>query len=267
MKFPQLGFGTFRLQDDVAFQSVKYALESGYRHIDTAQIYENESEVGHAIAESHIDRSSLFITTKVWNDNLAEDKFIDSVKLSLSKLRMDYVDLLLIHWPAPVQGTTLEQALINLNEAKQIGLARNIGVSNFNISQLKQALLVLPKGSLFTNQIEIHPYLQNNKVVDFCKANNIGVTAYMPFAVGKVLEDKTVNELAKRHQCTAPEVVIAWLKQRDIAAIPSSTKQHNMVTNMKGLQLLLDQDDMNKLAALDCNDRQASPDFSPKWDE
>jgi diketogulonate reductase-like aldo/keto reductase len=266
MKLHPLGFGTFRLQDEIALQSVKYALESGYRHIDTAQVYENEGDVGRAIVESNIARSEVFITTKVWNDNLSEDKFIDSVRLSLSKLKTDYVDLLLIHWPAPPEGISLEQALVSLYKAKQLGLAKNIGVSNFNIAQLKQALSVLPTGSIFTNQIEIHPYLQNHKVVDFCKTHNIGVTAYMPFAVGKVLVDKKINDIAKKHVCEPSEIVIAWLKQRNLAAIPSSTKKKNMLSNMKGLQISLDQEDMNELTSLDCNDRQASPNFSPIWD-
>jgi 2,5-diketo-D-gluconate reductase B len=261
-----VGFGTFRLTGAVAFDSVQQALEVGYRHIDTAQAYNNESDVGRAIDESVVSRNDVFITTKVWNDNLSDELFLDSVKESLVKLKTDYVDLLLIHWPAPPSGTTLEQSVLNLHKAKSMGLARNIGVSNFTIAQVKQALLLLPEGSLLTNQIEVHPYLQNKELVAFCQENNVLVTAYMPFAVGKVLSDKTIVAIAKEHDCSSAEVVIAWLKQQHIATIPSSTKKHNMELNRRGLNVSLTPSEMEKIAELNSNDRLANPDFSPAWD-
>ena len=266
MSIPQMGFGTFRLQEDVAYRSIKQALACGYRHIDTAQAYENEAVVGQAIVDSKVNRRDLFLTTKVWNDNLNNDKFINSVEQSLNKLRTSYVDLLLIHWPAPPQGCSLEQAITNLQMAKSLGLARNIGVSNFNIAQLKQALSVLDKGELLTNQIEVHPYLQNQKVRHFCQQHNIKVTAYMPFAVGKVLKDNTINDIANKYKRSPAEIVIAWLNQLGMATIPSSTNCQNMLTNLEGLDVVLDGEDMINIAALDCNDRQANPDFSPIWD-
>ena len=266
MKLPQLGFGTFRLVEDIAYQSVLQALNCGYRHIDTAQIYGNETEVGNAIIDSKVDREEIFLTTKVWHENLANKDFIVSVEQSLNKLQINYVDLLLIHWPTPPNGTSLAQAITSLKQAKTLGLTKNIGVSNFNIAQLELALSVLPEGELLTNQIEVHPYLQNRKVVNFCQQHQIKVTAYMPFAVGKTLKDKTICNIAEKHQCSSAEVIISWLNQQNIATIPSSTKSQNMLTNLNGLKLVLDEKDMAAIAELDCNDRQASPDFSPAWD-
>lgn len=266
MKIPQIGFGTFRLEGDIAYQSVSLALKNGYQHIDTAQIYGNETEVGQAIADSGIAREELYITTKVWNDKLSSDSFIASVKESLKKLKTDYVDLLLIHWPAFPNGVSLEQAVQNLYEAKKLGLTKAIGVSNFNIEQLKQTLEVLPADQLLTNQIEVHPYLQNHKVRKFCEQHDILVTAYMPFAVGKVLSDEIIINISEKHNVTPAEVIIAWVKQLDMVTIPSSTKEKNMVVNLKGLALTLDAEDLAKIAELDCNERIAAPDFSPNWD-
>jgi len=266
MTLPQIGFGTFRLEGDVAYQSVSKALAAGYTHIDTAQIYGNEAEVGHAIADSGKQRENLYITTKVWNDKLGAEHFIASVKESLTKLQTEYVDLLLIHWPAFPDGVTLEQAINNLYEAKKQGLTKAIGVSNFNIEQLKQTLAVLPKGELLTNQIEVHPYLQNEKVRKFCDQNEILVTAYMPFAVGKVLKDEAIIGIADKYKVSPAEVIVAWVQQLNMVTIPSSTKQQNMEINLKGLALTLDDADLAAIEKLEANERIATPDFAPEWD-
>lgn len=263
---PKLGFGTFRLQDEVAYQSVLTAIEEGFRHIDTAQIYGNEEAVGRAIKDSGVARGELFITTKVWNDKLNKTDFINSVKESLTKLQLDHVDLLLIHWPSPANGESMDEYLTELQSAKELGLTNEIGVSNFTIAQMEEALSILPKGSLFTNQVEVHPYLTNQKVRDFCAQNDILVTGYMPFAVGKVLKDPTIKAIADKHQVSTAEVVIAWELAHDMVTIPSSTKRENMATNLKALSLSLSQDEINQIDALSCGDRQANPDFAPRWD-
>jgi 2,5-diketo-D-gluconate reductase B len=261
-----MGMGTFRLQDQVAYDSVKMALEEGYRHIDTAQIYGNEAEVGQAIVDSDISRDELFITTKVWFEAFSEDKFIDSVKDSLTKLKTDYVDLLLIHWPSPKDEVDMAVYLSELKKSKEMGFAREIGISNFTIAQTQQTLDILGEGEIFTNQIEVHPYLQNDKLVGFCQANKITVTGYMPFAYGKVLADETLKVIAEKHQISTAQLVIQWLAQRDIVTIPSSTKRHNLASNFKETGIRLSDDEMTKIAGLDCNDRQANPDFAPEWD-
>ncbi|MFT6404230.1 MAG: 2,5-diketo-D-gluconate reductase B [Marinomonas primoryensis] len=261
-----LGMGTFRLQDQVAYDSVKMALEEGYRHIDTAQIYGNEAEVGQAIADSNTPRDELFITTKVWFEAFSEDKFIDSVKESLTKLKTDYVDLLLIHWPSPQDEVDMALYLNELKKSKEMGFAREIGVSNFTIAQTQQALDILGEDELFTNQIEVHPYLQNDKLVCFCQANGIQVTGYMPFAYGKVLANETLKTIAEKHEVSTAQLVIQWLAQRDIVTIPSSTKRKNLASNFEKVSIILSDADMKRIAELDCNDRQANPDFAPEWD-
>lgn len=264
---PALGMGTFRLQDDVAYQSVKLALQLGYRHIDTAQIYGNEAEVGRAIKDSGVPRDELFITTKVWNDKLNADGFIPSVKESLSKLGLDQVDLLLIHWPAPQPQVAMAEYLTELKKAKAQGLTKHIGVSNFTVALLTEALQTLSASEIFTNQVEVHPYLTNETLRRFCNEQGVHVTGYMPFAVGKVLQDDSVIAIARQYQRSPAEVVIAWELAHGLATIPSSTKEANLRANLNALSLTLSPEHIKQLDALNRNDRQANPDFSPQWDE
>ncbi|QOL25808.1 2,5-didehydrogluconate reductase DkgB [Thalassotalea sp. LPB0316] len=266
MKIPAMGFGTFRLEGDVAYQSVLTALRAGYRHIDTAQIYGNEVEVGKAIADSGIARSEIFLTTKVWNDNLSQEKFVTSVKTSLNKLASDYVDLLLIHWPAPPKGTSLLDATQSLVKAKEQGLTRAIGVSNFTIAQLEAIKPALTDTPLLTNQVEVHPYLTNLKLRAYCQQHNITVTGYMPFAVGKVLKDPVVTSIAKAHNCTPAQAIIAWTQANHLITIPSSTKAKNIEANLAGLSIKLTSTQLAAIDQLNCNERIATPDFSPEWD-
>ena len=265
-EMPILGMGTFRLEGDVAYNSVKMALELGYRHIDTAQIYGNETQVGKAIADSGIERSELFITTKVWNAHLNENSFLDSVRESLDKLQTDYVDLLLIHWPSPENNELMDEYLNELINAKNQKLAKHIGVSNFTINLLEQALKILPASEIFTNQVEVHPYLTNEKLRSYCDSKNIHVTGYMPFAVGKVLKDNIIIEIANSKGVTPAEVVIAWSIANSLSTIPSSTKRANLLTNLAGESLMLSPDEVIAINQLNSNDRQASPEFSPEWD-
>jgi len=163
MRIPQFGLGTFRLKDQAVIDSVKTALEVGYRAIDTAQVYENEAAVGQAIAESGVARQDLFLTTKIWVDHFAEDKFIPSLKDSLKKLRTDAVDLTLIHWPAPALGVSIPSVMQLLLEAKQQGLTKQIGISNFNIALTQQAIDSIGVEHIATNQIELSPYFAHVK--------------------------------------------------------------------------------------------------------
>lgn len=266
-EMPALGMGTFRLEGKTAYNAVKMALETGFRHIDTAQIYNNEEQVGQAIADSGLPRNSLFVTTKVWNSHLNQASFIDSVKESLKKLQSGYVDLLLIHWPAPENGEPMAEYLAELMKAKQLGLAKHIGVSNFTVAQLKEALELLPVGEIYTNQIEVHPYLTNTVVREFCAEHGIHVTGYMPFAVGKVLKDETIRSIAEKYGRHPAEVVIAWELANGLSTIPSSTKRENLLINLQGQSLTLTSEDIARINALDCGDRQANPEFSPKWDQ
>ncbi|WP_067215412.1 2,5-didehydrogluconate reductase DkgB [Marinomonas gallaica] len=267
MKMPNLGMGTFRLEGDEGYHSVKMALEEGFRHIDTAQMYGNEAEVGRAIADSGIPRDELFVTTKVHMKNFAQPDFLPSVKESLDKLQLEYVDMLLIHWPSPANGDNMDVYLGELMKAQEHGLTKSIGVSNFTIELLEKAQALLPNGILANNQVEIHPYLQNNKLRSYCNQMGIHVTAYMPFAVGKVLKDESLQAIADKHNASVAQVIIAWALQQGITVIPSSTKRKNLQDNLAGPLLALDTEDIDKIATLDCDDRQVDPDFAPQWDE
>lgn len=207
MAIPAFGLGTFRLKDDVVIASVKTALELGYRAIDTAQIYDNEAAVGQAIAESGVPRDELFITTKIWIENLSKDKLIASLQESLQKLRTDYVDLTLIHWPAPNDAVAVEEFMAALMEAKKLGLTRQIGISNFTIPLMERAIAAVGAENIATNQIELSPYLQNRKVVDWAREHGIHITSYMTLAYGKALKDEVIARIAAKHNATPAQVI------------------------------------------------------------
>lgn len=264
---PSFGVGTFRLTGQTVIDSVRNALDVGYRAIDTAQIYGNEAEVGQAIAESGVKRSELFVTTKIWTDNYAKAKLVPSLRDSLKKLRTDYVDLTLIHWPAPGNGVELPEYMTALAEAKALGLTRQIGISNFNIELTRQAIAAIGKGEIATNQIELSPYLQSHKLTAFLKEQGIAVTSYMTLAYGKVLKDPVLAKIASKHQATVAQVALAWALQLSYAVIPSSTKRENLASNLLARDLKLDADDMKLIAALERNGREVSPEgLAPVWD-
>ncbi|QXH54919.1 2,5-didehydrogluconate reductase DkgB [Pseudomonas maumuensis] len=267
MSIPSFGLGTFRLTGQAVIDSVKSALELGYRAIDTAQIYKNEAEVGQAIAESGVPRDELFITTKIWVDNYAADKLIPSLRESLAKLRTEHVDLLLIHWPAPGNGVELHEYMQALAEAKRLGLTRQIGISNFNVELTRQAIAAVGQGEIATNQIELSPYLQNRKLAAFLAEQGITTTSYMTLAYGKVLKDPLLAQIAAKHKATVAQVALAWALQLGYAVIPSSTKRENLASNLLAQSLRLDADDMARIATLERNGREVSPDgLAPVWD-
>jgi 2,5-diketo-D-gluconate reductase B len=264
---PAFGLGTFRLKGQVVIDSVKNGLDVGYRVIDTAQIYGNEAEVGQAIAESGVARKDLFVTTKIWTDNYAKDKLVPSLKDSLAKLRTDHVDLTLIHWPSPGNAVPVAEFMGALAEAKALGLTRQIGVSNFNIALMKEAIAAVGAENIATNQIELHPYLQNRKVAEFAKSQGIRITSYMTLAYGKVIADPVIEAIAKAHNATTAQVTLAWAMQLGYAVIPSSTQRANLEGNLKAQQLKLTDAEMVQMAALDRNERLTDPaGLSPAWD-
>jgi 2,5-diketo-D-gluconate reductase B len=264
---PAFGLGTFRLQGQVVIDSVRNGLELGYRAIDTAQIYGNEAQVGEAIAASGVPRQDLFLTTKIWVDNYAPDKLVPSLEESLAKLRTDYVDLTLIHWPAPNNGVPLEAFMKALADAKAKGLTRQIGISNFNIELTKQAIAAVGKDAIATNQIELSPYLQSRKLVEFLRSEGIHVTSYMTLAYGKVLGDPMLAAIAERHHATPAQVALAWALQLGYSVIPSSTKRENLASNLLAQTLHLTDEDMAQIAALERNGREVNPDgLAPTWD-
>jgi len=264
---PQFGVGTFRLSGQTVIDSVKTALEVGYRAVDTAQIYANEAEVGQAIAESQVNRNELFITTKIWTDHYAPDKLIPSLKESLHKLRTDAVNLTLIHWPAPRLGVQIPELMQTLLEAKQQGLTEHIGVSNFNIELIQQAIDTIGLEHIATNQIELSPYLQNQRLVNFLQSQKIDVTSYMTLAYGKVLNDPVLQGIATQHQASTAQIALAWALQKGFAVIPSSTKREHLLANLAAQEIQLTQEEMALISTLECNGREVDPDqLAPIWD-
>lgn len=267
MSVPSFGAGTFRLTGQTVIDSVRNALELGYRAVDTAQIYDNEADVGQAITESGIARAELFVTTKIWTDNYAKDKLVPSLRESLKKLRTDYVDLTLIHWPAPGNGVELTEYMTALAEAKALGLTRQIGISNFNVELTRQAIDVVGQGEIATNQVELSPYLQNHTLTAFLKEQGITATSYMTLAYGKVLKDPVLAQIADKHRATVAQVALAWALQLGYAVIPSSTRRENLASNLLARQLRLDADDMTRIALLERNGREVDPEgLAPVWD-
>jgi 2,5-diketo-D-gluconate reductase B len=224
------------------------ALKGGFRHIDTAQIYRNEEEVGECIASSGIPRSEIFVTTKVWVANYPESRFVSSVDESLRKLRSEYIDLLLLHWPH--DGVPLAEQIGLLNETVRAGKVRHIGVSNFNRRLLDQAtgLSAVP---LVTNQFEYHPYLNQSLVIDATRKARLAVTAYCAMAVGRVLTDPTITEIADSHGRTIPQIVLRWLVQQDdVVALSRTTNLDRIVENLTVFDFELGEDEMAAIQAL-----------------
>lgn len=267
MSVPVLGLGTFRLKDDVVIASVKTALELGYRAIDTAQIYENEAAIGQAIIATGIPREDLYITTKIWIENLSKDKLISSLKKSLGDLQTNYVDLTLIHWPSPNDAVSVEEFMQVLLDAKKLGLTREIGISNFTIPLMKKAIATVGAENIATNQIELSPYLQNNKVVNFAKENGIQITSYMTLAYGKALKDLVIQTIAKKYNATPAQIILAWAIEKGYSVIPSSTKRENLASNLLSVNIKLNSEDIKAIDSLECNDRLVNPEgLAPNWD-
>tara|TARA_R110000850_G_scaffold67680_3_gene150736 strand:+ start:1212 stop:2012 length:801 start_codon:yes stop_codon:yes gene_type:complete len=266
MGIPTIGLGTYRLKGQEVIDSVSQALELGYRHIDTAQIYDNEQDVGRAIAGSGIARDELFVTTKIWITNLAPRKLIPSLQESLRKLDLERVDMTLIHWPSPEDKVPMEEYLPMLLEAREQGLTRHIGVSNFTIEHLGKAIDLVGAGNIATNQVEIHPFMHNRKVAEFARQQGVQLTAYMPLAVGKVMQDPVLRAIGQAHDATPAQVTLAWLLQLGYVVIPSSTRREHQEDNLRAAQLQLSQEDVAAISALERNERIADPDFAPTWD-
>lgn len=261
LSIPAVGFGTWELDDVEA--NVRHALDVGYRHLDTAQDYGNEAEVGRGLATSGLDRGDVFVTTKLWRDHVRGPDVAPSVEDSLRRLGTDHVDLLLLHWPAddlvPL-GETLEAmtALIDRD------LVRAIGVSNFPSAMLGEAVELAP---VAVDQVEHHPYLAVDAIRDVARANDVAVTAYSPIARGEVLADTTIREIAGDHDVSAAEVALAWLlAQPDTVVIPKSSTPERITQNLGALEVTLDDDEIARIDALDRGERQVDPPFAPAWD-
>jgi len=263
---PQLGFGTFGRTGAAGVAAILLALETGYRHIDTAQTYDTEQECGEAFRRSDLKRGEVFFTTKISTDNLDAGKLVPSLRRSLDELKLDRVDLALIHWPAPNERLPVAVYIEQLAEAHQLGLTRLVGVSNFTIAHLKQAKAVLGDLPVANNQFEMNPYLQNDKLVTYCLGNDISATCYLPIARGRLVGDAILEGIARRHDATVEQIALAWELQRGLIAIPTSGRADRIESNFAALKIKLAPDEMAAIARIDRGQREINPGWGPKWD-
>lgn len=264
---PQLGYGTWQRRDQECLTCVTAALETGYRHIDTAQGYDNEAEVGRAIADSGLSRQDIFITTKVKPENFGAGMMMPSVHESLEKLRVDQVDLLLLHWPSPHDEYPVETYVGQLAEVYDAGLAAHIGVSNFTRRYLDAALDLLGDRPVTTNQCEIHVYLQNRSIVDYSASRGIPMTAYCPMARGRIKGDPVLEEIATAHGASVGQIALAFLLHEGHVAIPSSSSPARIAENFAALDISLTPDEMTRLRGLDRGERLVNGAWVPVWDD
>ena len=261
-RIPALGFGTFQLEGKDCYEGVRDALDIGYRHIDTAQMYGNEEQVGRAIQDSRISREDIFLTTKIWFEHLEPDEVRRTTEQSLLKLRVDLVDLLLIHWPN--DDVPLEETLAAMLDLREEGKTRQVGVSNFTPTLLRQALEQAP---VVCNQVEYHPFLSQKELLHMAGEHDLLLTAYSPLARGLVPEDPTLREIGRHHGKTAVQVALRWsIQQPRVAAIPKASTAEHRRTNFDIFDFELSEDEMERIHGLARGQRVIDPDIAPDWE-
>ena len=264
-KMPAIGFGTMEFPGRAA-ELVTHAINVGYRHIDTARKYGTEEQVGDGIRASGIARSELFVTTKVTELDARAADFLRSAETSLKTLKLDYVDLLLIHWPQP--NVPFTETLGALAKAKRSGMTRHIGVSNFTLAMLEEAVRVCPE-PLVTNQIEYHAYLRQDRMIAALKRHGMILTAYCPVARGQLLDDPVIGEIAKAHGKTHAQICLRWLIQQPmVAAVPRALEETHIVENLDVFGFSLSDEEMRRISVLRARNVRIAdpPERAPKWD-
>lgn len=259
-KIPAIGLGTWQLSGNNCINVVKKSLELGYRHIDTGELYANEAEVGQAIRESEIPREEIFITTKVWQENLTYDRVLKACEISLLKLGTDYIDLYLMHWPD--KYLNMKEILKAFNLLYQQGKIKAFGVSNFTIHHLKDTLSITDELGLpiSVNQVEFHPLLYQEELLDFCKEKNIIITAYSPLAQGEIPKQNDLKEIGNKYNKTAGQIALKWLLEKNIVIIPKSKSANHLQENID-LNFQLAEEDIEKIDDLNKNQRFVDPGF------
>ncbi len=263
VQVPTLGFGTFELEGQTCRKAVREALAMGYRHVDTARMYSNEDQVGAAIGDSGLDRGEIFLTSKVWREYLAADDVRKHVNASLELLQTDYLDLVLIHWPNP--EIPLEESFEAFEELKTKGLIREYGVSNFPPSWFSKALIT---SDVFCNQVEYHPFLSQDPLLEIARKNDVMLTAYSPLAQGEAIGHPELEDIASKHGKSSEQIALRWLIEQDnVVAIPRSSRPEHIESNFDIFDFALDDEDRAHIADLPKDRRQIDPDFAPDWED
>jgi len=248
VRVPAVGLGTYELRGRAGVRAVRRALDLGYRHLDTAELYENETAVGTALGESPVDREAVFLTTKVWKTNLARDDVLASGRRSAEKLGVDTIDLLLIH--APSRSIPIPETIGAMNDLQAEGTVRHVGVSNFSVDQLRTAMDA-SETPILTNQVEYNPYEDRSALLEFCLEHDVLLTAYSPLAKGKVAKDGTLTELGERYGKTGAQVALRWLVQQpNVVAIPKAGGEDHLRENLDVFDFALTDDEMTTVAEL-----------------
>ena len=260
-EMPMLGLGTWQNEDpDQCAESVRTALETGYRHVDTAQAYGNEEAVGEGIEQADVDREDVFLATKVWKSSLSYDDVIHTTTESLDELDVESVELLYSHWPAEEYDP--EDTLPAFAELKDRGAIDRIGVSNFEPEDLDTAREILDE-PIFANQVECHPLLPQDELRKYADEHDIELVAYSPLARGEVFEVDELTEIADKHDASAAQVSLAWLREKGVTTIPKATGEDHIKDNWGSLGVDLDDEDVEKIDGIDRQERQVDPDFAP----
>jgi len=259
---PKLGLGTWQNSDsEECKNSVKTALNMGYEHIDTAQAYENEQDVGKGLAAADVNREDFFLASKVWINNLSSEDVKSSTEESLDKLGVDSVDLMYIHWPSGAYSP--EETLEAFKDLVEEGKIDSIGISNFRPDQVDEAMDIAGE-HIIANQVEMHPLLQQEELLEKCREHDIYLVAYSPLARGKVFEIPEIRDIAEKHDVSPAQVSLAWLMQKEnVVVIPKATSEEHIEDNFEALDLELDEEDIEEIDGLERRDRRVDPDFAP----
>ncbi len=265
-EIPKMGYGTWQREGVACFRGVIDALDVGYRHIDTAEAYNNEDFIGTALAESGLQRDEVWVTTKVAPEHFGPGQVRGHVEASLEKLRLDRVDLLLLHYPAINDEYAMEDYIAQFVEVREAGLTRHLGVSNFTIRHIDRALELLGDVPILTNQVELHPFLANRPIVEHCRARGIPLTAYSPLARGRVTRDPVLAEIAGAHGASAAQVALAWLMAEGHAVLPSSVSRAHIAEDFAAQELALTDAELERIRGLDRGERLIDGPWCPEWD-
>ncbi|MCG6206118.1 aldo/keto reductase [Rhodopseudomonas sp. HC1] len=263
-KIPMIGLGTWELSGHSCARIVEQALRLGYRHIDTAQVYKNERDVGEGIRNAHVRRSEVFVVTKVWTTHFAPNDLMRSTKESLFKLRLSEVDLLLLHWPNA--QVPLQETLGGLAQAQELGMTRHIGVSNFTVALLNQAVALSP-APLVCNQVEYHPFLDQAHVRAACAELGVAMVAYSPIAKGQAKQNEVLTRIGAAHGKTAAQVCLRWLVQQNVPAIPRTSRIERLSQNIDVFDFELSDAEMQQISTLHHPEgRLVHTATEPEWD-